>query len=214
MGSRFYHFMLDHILLPILKARQAVSLTEAVLVGISGIDASGKGFVTEKLTGLLLDKGVRTAVASVDGWLNLPRVRFDPIDPAGNFYRNALRLDEMFNEFVIPLKKNGSISLTTDFTEETATEYRNHVYNFRNIDVILLEGIFLFKRGFTEHFDLRVWIDCPFEIALERAVARSQEGLSAAETTRVYRTIYFPAQFIHFAIDDPIATADIVYPNY
>lgn len=49
--------------------------------------------------------------------------------------------------------------------------------------------------------------------ALERAIARGQEGLPANETIRAYETIYFPAQQSHFASDNPRATADFIIKN-
>ena len=71
----------------------------------------------------------------------------------------------------------------------------------------------MFKRGYAGLLDLRIWIDCDFETALRRAVARSQEGLDPKETERAYRRIYFPAQRHHFAIDRPGESANIVYEN-
>ncbi|MGH7629919.1 MAG: hypothetical protein ACREOF_11180 [Gemmatimonadales bacterium] len=79
--------------------------------------------------------------------------------------------------------------------------------------MVLLEGIFLFKRGLRAHYDLAVWLDCSLETALERALARGQEGLPPDETIRVYETIYFPAQQVHFERDDPRGSADLVLPN-
>jgi uridine kinase len=117
-----------------------------MLVGISGIDASGKGYLIRLLNERLRAKGLNTAVINIDGWLNLPQVRFEPDDPTANFYSNAIRFDEMFDRLVLPLRENRSITLTADFTEETAAEYRKHNYCFDDIDIILLEGIFLFKR--------------------------------------------------------------------
>src|SRR5439155_6858688 len=76
-----------------------------------------------------------------------------------------------------------------------------------------LEGIFLFKPAYRHQFDLAVWIDCSFETALQRAIARGQEGLPAAETKKAFETIYFPAQQIHLTRDHPRETADIVFPN-
>lgn len=57
------------------------------------------------------------------------------------------------------------------------------------------------------------WIECSFETALIRAVARSQKNLSPEETATAYETIYFPAQKIHFAKDKPQESADIVFYN-
>jgi len=183
-----------------------------MLVGISGIDASGKGYVTGKLSNELNSLGCKTAVINVDGWLNLPSVRFDPRDLAATFYRNAIRFDEMFESLIFPLRQTRSVDLTADYAEETATAYRKHHYRFEEIDIILLEGIFLFKREFVRHYDLRIWIECPFETALRRAVTRSQEGLDPDETIAAYEKVYFPAQTLHFDKDDPLA-ADIIINN-
>jgi uridine kinase len=185
----------------------------ALLVGVSGIDGSGKGYVTAKLSERLRKRGISVAVVNVDGWLNLPHIRFDPANLAGNFYRRGIRMDEMFRRLVLPLRQERSIYLEVDHTEEMATEYRKHVYDHRDIDVILLEGIFLFKRECAGLLDLRIWIDCDFDTALRRAVTRSQEGLDPKETERAYRRIYFPAQRLHFAIDRPGESANIVYEN-
>lgn len=77
----------------------------------------------------------------------------------------------------------------------------------------MLEGIFLLKREFRGHYDLSLWVECGFETALERAIARGQEGLPEAETIAAYRTIYFPAQELHFARDDPKAAATLILGN-
>ena len=79
--------------------------------------------------------------------------------------------------------------------------------------MILLEGISLLKAPYRRHYDLAAWIDCSFETALDRAIERAQEGLSPEETERAYRSIYFPAQQIHFTRDDPRASADVVLSN-
>jgi uridine kinase len=149
----------------------------------------------------------------VDGWLNLPDKRFSAIGPAEHFYENAIRSDELFTQLLLPLKDQRSVSVAADFAEETAGNYRQHTYSFKDVDVVLVEGIFSFKRAHRKHFDLAIWIDCSFPTALARALARAQEGLSPAETIHAYQTIYFPAQKIHFARDNPRETADLILNN-
>jgi uridine kinase len=100
-----------------------------------------------------------------------------------------------------------------DFTQETASTYRRHTYQFSEVDIILLEGIYLLKRPFQHLYDLSFWIDCSFEKALQRAVARAQEGLSPDATIAAYRRIYFPAQEIHFARDNPRSAASGLIDN-
>lgn len=184
-----------------------------MLVGISGIDACGKGYVTAKLSQELELKGFSVAVINADGWLNLPHVRFGDRAHGVHFYENALRLDEMFEQLILPLRLNRSIDITADFVDETATEFRPHKYIFQNIDIVLIEGIFLFKKPYGDNFDLKIWIDCSVEAAMTRAVARSQEGLPPDQTIAAYEKIYFPAQRLHFERDLPLAAADLIVQN-
>jgi uridine kinase len=203
---------IDELTQAIIHRRSEVPAERSMLVGISGIDASGKGFITAKIADSLKER-CRTAVINVDGWLNLPHVRFDQSKPAENFYENALRLDDMFDRLIEPLKADRGVEITVDFAEETAAEFRRHRYEFESIDIILLEGIFIFKRQFVRHFDFKIWIDCSFATALSRAIERSQEGLSAEETVIAYDTIYFPAQRLHLRKDEPQGSADIIFAN-
>lgn len=197
----------------ILDARARTPARRSVLVGISGIDGSGKGYVTARLAAALEERGLGVANVNVDGWLNLPHRRFNEQDPAAHFYAHAIRFDELFARLVLPLKARRSHRLVADFAEETATAYRPHTYCFEDVDVILLEGIFLLKRTYRDHFDLSFWVDCTFETALERAIRRGQEGLPAAATIRAYDTIYFPAQRIHAERDDPRSAASAIIVN-
>ena len=197
----------------LIEKRSDARTTQALLVGISGIDASGKGYVSSRLASQLEITGKRVALINVDGWLNLPHIRFSKSSVGEHFYHHALRLDEMFEQLVLPLKRHRGIDLTMDFAEETASEFRPYTYAFKDVDIILLEGIFIFKREYVRHFDLKVWIDCSFETALQRAIARGQEHLPPADTIAAYETIYFPAQRYHFNVDDPIAGADLIHSN-
>jgi uridine kinase len=198
----------------IARKRVAVVPERAVLVGISGIDASGKGYLAEKIADQLQMKGLKIAMIGVDAWLNLPCNRFNPDSLAEHFYEHALRFDEMFEQLIGPLRNNRSIKLDANHAEETASSYRKHRYEYHDIDVILLEGIFLLKHAYRHLFDLTAWVDCSFETALERAIARGQEELPSAETIKAFETIYFPAQRIHLVRDNPREAADIVLTNH
>lgn len=197
----------------IVEARRGVAAERAVLAAISGIDASGKGYLTAQLAATLQARGHRVANINIDGWLHLPHARFDRDNPAEHFYLHAIRFDEMFRDLILPLRERRSVALTMDFTEETAAGYRRQSLAYTGIDIVLLEGIYLLKRAFQHRYDLAFWIDCSFETALERALARGQEGLPPDETIRAYRTIYFPAQEIHFARDNPRAAASAIIAN-
>jgi uridine kinase len=197
----------------ILDARSRVPVDRSVLAAVSGIDASGKGYLASLMVADLLRKGVQAVAVNVDGWLNLPEVRFSRVRQGEHFYRHALRLDEMFDRLILPLQQTRRHRLDSDFAEETATAYRRHIYDYRDVDVIVLEGIFLLKAQYRRIYDLSFWVACTFETALERALARQQEGLPPEETVRAYHEIYFPAQWVHFALDAPWAAATAILRN-
>jgi uridine kinase len=204
---------IEQVVRKILERRANIPETRSLLVGVSGIDGSGKGYLATQLQAHLALHGVIPAILNVDGWLNLPQKRFDQSAPAVNFYENAIRLDQFFSQLVLPLKDRRSIRLEADVVEETASEYRRHTYDYQDASVVLVEGIFLFKPQYRKYFDLTIWIDCSFPTALARAIDRAQEGLSPAHTIAAYETIYFPAQRIHLARDNPREHADLIFEN-
>jgi uridine kinase len=204
---------IDEVVKRILDRRANVPDNRGLLVGISGIDACGKGYMAGQIEAHLAQHAVAAAVINVDGWLNLPDKRFEANAPAETFYENAIRFDQFFSDLVVPLRDRRSVHLVADFAEESAKQFRKRVYDFKNVGVILVEGIFLFKHEYRSLFDLAIWVDCSFPTALARALERAQEGLPPAETIAAYETIYFPAQKIHFEQDNPRATADLIFAN-
>jgi uridine kinase len=197
----------------IVRKRGAAVPDRAMVVGISGIDASGKGFITVKIAEQLRAIGRNVAVISADDWLNLPDVCINRDNYAEHFYEHAMRFDEMFERLIVPLRQKREVTITADCAGAKATTYRKHRYDFRKIDIVLLEGIFLFKPAYRHHFDLTIWIDCSFKCAMKRAIERGQESLPPAETLKAFETIYFPAQLIHLARDNPREAADYVFTN-
>jgi uridine kinase len=195
-------------------SRAADLRDHALLVGVSGIDGSGKGYVTDRLADRLREREPRVAVVNIDGWLEPPSRRFSPDDPARHFYEHGIRFGELFERLLLPLKRDRSIRLDADLTDPTGAEaFRRHEYRFDDVKIILVEGVFLFKRSHRAAFDLAFWVECGFDTALRRALARAQEGLLPEETVRDYRTIYFPAQHLHFEINDPVGFATAAIDN-
>ena len=102
---------LDATVARILDTRRSADAARSVLVAVTGIDGSGKGFVAGRISARLSGAGVRSVAINIDGWLNLPSRRFSQADPAGHFYRNAIRFEEMFETLVLPLRDRPNPSL-------------------------------------------------------------------------------------------------------
>jgi uridine kinase len=71
--------------------------------------------------------------------------------------------------------------------------------------LVVIEGVCALHRMFRDDYDLRVWVDAPAEIRLERGVARDGE---AARATWV--EVWMPMEDRYVERDDPISAADLI----
>ena len=183
-----------------------------LIVGLSGIDGSGKGYLSKLMAEELNLQGLKTTIIGIDSWLQPPSKRFSMTNQAKHFYENGFRFKEMKDMLFAPLKQNGKVHFTAKHSSPTNGEdLIDYEYSIANFDIIIFEGIFLFNGMFD--FDYKIWIDCSKETALKRALIRNQEGLSETGLRRDYRNIYFAAQDIHFEKDFPEKQADYILNN-
>lgn len=194
-------------------ARARLAKRRAPLVAVSGIDGSGKSTLAPLLVAALRQRDLHAAVVTVDPWHTPAAIRFNAADPARHFYRYAFRWEELFERLIDPLRRLRSLSLSLPLLRLADDAWYEHVYEFRDVDVVILEGIFILRRALRPCYDVAVWIDCSFATALGRALARNQEGLDEAALRHDYATIYFPAQRLHVRRDRPRAGADVVVRN-
>jgi uridine kinase len=198
----------------IMAQRQAaLGKHRALLVAVSGIDGSGKSTVAPQLAAGIEALGLHAVTLTIDPWHTPTFVRFSKEDPGEHFYRHAFRWSEMFDHLIEPLQRNRRVHLTAEVTRLPENDRIQHTYAFENVDVVVLEGIFLFKRELLHRYDVRCWVECSFETALARALRRNQEGLSPEEIRRDYDKIYFAAQRVHFRRDLPHLTAEFLIDN-
>lgn len=197
----------------IARKRNAVPVKRALLAGISGIDGSGKSTIAPLVVERLKARGLRTELILLDDWHNPPAVRFHPQRPAETFYEKGQRHEELFSHLVLPLKWHRRVRLEATISRQPDEIPFQHTFVYYDVDVFVFEGIFIFKRQFRTHFDFRCWVECSFDVALERALRRNQEGLPADAIVRDYQTIYFPAQRLHFEKDRPADGVDFVFQN-
>jgi uridine kinase len=71
--------------------------------------------------------------------------------------------------------------------------------------LIVIEGVCALHRMFRDAYDLRVWIEAPYEIRLARGVARDGE-----EARRTWTDVWMPSEDAYVERDDPVSAADVV----
>lgn len=182
-------------------------------VAISGIDASGKGYTAKLLQDELKKRNYNVANINIDPWQNPIPIRLRKENEAENVYENIFRWDDFFEQLIFQFQKEKSIYLETTGIRSDADIYYPLVYNYRNIDILLVEGILLFKKKYLSHYDYKIWVDCSFETGLQRAIKRNVEKLNEERLRHDYHTFYYPAQRLHFERDNPKENADTIFIN-
>jgi uridine kinase len=182
-------------------------------VAISGIDASGKGYVSKLLQEELESKGYKIANVNIDSWQNPLPIRLQKDNAAENVYDNIFRWNDFFEQLIFPLQENKSIYLETNGIRSDADVYYPLIYEYRNVSILIIEGILLFKEKYLPYYDYKIWIECSFETGLKRAIKRNVERLDTEQLISDYNTYYYPAQRLHFENDKPIMAADRVFDN-
>src|SRR6266511_1514835 len=80
----------------ILAGRRHISVYESMLVAVSGIDGSGKGYVAGLIVDRLRQEGLNARTNNTDGRIKLPSGPINHAPPAEALYHHAIRFEEMF----------------------------------------------------------------------------------------------------------------------
>jgi len=75
--------------------------------------------------------------------------------------------------------------------------------------VIVIEGVCALHAMFREVYDLRVWVEAPRELRLERGIARDGE-----EAREVWESRWMPSEDRYVEQDDPISAADLIVDGF
>jgi len=71
--------------------------------------------------------------------------------------------------------------------------------------VVVVEGVCALHRDFRDAYDLRIWVEAPYEVRLARGVAR--DGEEARDT---WENMWMPREEAYIARDDPVSAAHLV----
>ncbi len=77
--------------------------------------------------------------------------------------------------------------------------------------IVIVEGIRLLRAELDGYFDLRVWIDCPLEIAAERGRRRDAEQGAAAAHLGIWEQEWIPKDAAYFEAHRPDLRAEILF---
>jgi uridine kinase len=76
--------------------------------------------------------------------------------------------------------------------------------------VILLEGVSVLGQDFYSYYDLRIWINCPFELAQERMQGRERKAEHVSTLSHWFNV--WEKEDKDYGLTEPWKRADIIVP--
>jgi uridine kinase len=203
----------DTLLQEIAAHVRAMVDARPVVVAIDGVDGAGKTTFADQLAATLTGMSVTTLRASVDGFHHPRAVRYrrGRHSPEG-FYLDSFDYAAQRSKLLDPLTRDSDRTVVVaiyDVDREQAVEVTPQTV--ADDAVVVLDGIFLHRPELRGYWDLSIYLDVPFSVAVPRVAGRDGHGdrdpaspsnLRYVEGQRLYLARCQPARHATFVIDN------------
>lgn len=184
-----------------------------LLVGINGVDTSGKTTFTKQLAEYLVDKGYPVQILHLDDFHNPQEIRYKEADPIYTYINNAFDLHRIEDELLKPMKQVGHLNKELMLLDLEKDEFCiKKEYNITQDTIVLFEGVLLYREPLDSYFDFRIYLDISFDEVIKRATKRDGY-LFGDGIIEKYQQKYIPIQKIYMEKYKPKENSDLVICN-
>lgn len=185
----------------------------AFVVGITGIDTSGKTKFAEVFEKFLISRNHRIQVINLDNFHNPKKIRYSGENQADNYYNKSFDIKTIVEKLLIPIHQKGSFSKRLTLLDLHTDKYEiKKEFSFDQNTIVLFEGVFLFRKELSPYIDYKIFIEVPFEESKNRARVRDVPIYGEA-VLRKYDDKYLPAQKKYLDECPPSKVADMIIDN-
>ena len=184
-----------------------------ILVGINGVDTSGKTTLTRELGNYLRKSGYKVQIIHMDDFHNPSRIRLREADPVMTYINNAFNLERLECELLKPIAEGECIHKELMLLDLEADEFSmRKSYHVDGETIVLIEGVMLYRDPIGQYMDLKIYLDISFEEVLKRACER--DGYLFGDKIREkYEKKYIPAQRLYHDTCSPKKKSDVIIQN-
>jgi len=162
----------------------------AYVIGINGIDCSGKTTFAKALEAWLRSIGYLTQLIAIDDFHNPRETRYAGSNQADNYYNESFNIKPMIEKLLKPLRETGRVAAELRLLNLNTDKYDTvKKYSIDPDTIVIMEGVFLFRKELAPFIDYKIYLDITFEESKRRAKERD----SRADMDK-YDTKYLPAQ--------------------
>ncbi len=181
-----------------------------VVIGINGVDTSGKTEFSSALQKYLGRRGYHTELIRVDDF-HQPRAVRSKDGSAEGYIANAFDLEKL--SALIAEMKSKPTDRQIDLLDLDTDTYSNKKHYSSNREtIIIVEGVLLYRPPLDDLLDYKVFLDISFDEVLRRARARDVPKYGE-EFLQKYMERYIPAQMIYLKQFSPKEKCDLIVDN-
>lgn len=169
-----------------------------VVIGISGVGGSGKTTLTDKLS----------------GYFNIDDSQIVHLD---NIFAENHQNKPIFQDYDWPVITR----LLQNIPNSQRLQYIGRGFEGERLpfdvpmpDIVIIEGVRLFKSEVMRYFDMSVWIDCPIEFGTKRGEKRDSKTGADEQHVRRWRTEWMPKDQEYLDKYNPNKLASFLYTAY
>ena len=184
-------------------------------VAVDGITASGKSRFAEEVADAVQTRGRHAARVSMDSFHHVRAYRHRQGRLSGDgYYEDAYDLARAVREMLAPLGPGGSLRYR-DRIVDLAADRPVESWSDATPDMVLIvDGSFLQRQEIRSSWDVVIYLQVEFDVALQRGVAREAAALDDRDAAReAFLARYHAAGRRYLAEVDPVGRADIVVDN-
>jgi phosphoglycolate phosphatase len=186
------------------------TLKRPVIVGVNGVDTSGKTEFSIGLQKYLNTKGYSTQLIHSDDFHNLKSLRMKDSSPEG-YIANAFNLTSLFD--LISEIKSKSVDKQVDLLDLATDTYTNRKhYKTNDETIVIVEGVLLYRPPIDGLIDYKVFLDISFDEVIRRATLRDVPKYGK-DFLQKYIERYIPAQKIYLKQFLPKKKCQLIIDN-
>lgn len=183
------------------------------IIGINGVDTSGKTMLTHEFSRFLCALGVKNQIIHIDDFHNPSSIRSQGENEIDAYLKNAFDYPKLIQEVLDPITTDAYFDKTITCLNLDTDKYEVPVTLSITPDtIVLIEGVLLFRPPLDHYFDMKIFIDISFEEVLRRARQRDVPKYGEAFLQK-YDKKYIPVQKYYLNKFQPQAICDIVIDN-
>ena len=124
---------------------EAKTCNKPLIVGINGVDTSGKTTFTKELSNYLIEKGFHVQTIHMDDFHNSSSIRYKDPDPILGYINNAFNINRIEDEVLKPITLEGVLDKEITLLNLETDEFNiTKKYDIKHETIILFEGVLLY----------------------------------------------------------------------